>query len=207
MFGTGPLDKDGIPTPIVNGQPIEPIAAMPALLAQILGPGVRGIVVAGMLAATMSVNSSYLLGWSSVISQDIIVPMRAALGKGELTSKKQILINRIANVFVSLFVMFWGLYYELPGAVYLYLGITGTIFLSGAFVSVIGGMYWRRANVTGGYAAMILGGIGSIVPFFFLKWGENITGFTAFGLAAVGLVVGSLIGKREPAAAPRAAVT
>jgi hypothetical protein len=38
------------------------------------GPGIRGIVVAGMLAATMSVNSSYLLGWSAVISQDVIMP-------------------------------------------------------------------------------------------------------------------------------------
>ena len=66
---------------------------MPAMLAQILGPGARGIVVAGMLAATMSVNSSYLLGWSSVISQDIVVPLRLALGKGELSSKKQILMT------------------------------------------------------------------------------------------------------------------
>jgi len=36
----------------------------------------QGIVVAGMLAATMSVNSSYLLGWSAVISQDIVLPIR-----------------------------------------------------------------------------------------------------------------------------------
>jgi len=198
MFGTGPLDKDGIPSPIVSGQVVEPIAAMPAMLAQILGPGVRGIVVAGMLAATMSVNSSYLLGWSSVISQDIIVPMRIAMGKGELNSKKQILINRISNVFVSLFIMFWGLYYTLPDAVYLYLGLTCTIYLSGVFVSVIGGLYWRRANVTGGYAAILMGGIGTIVPFFGLGWGANVTGFAAFGLAAFGLVVGSLLGKQEP---------
>jgi SSS family solute:Na+ symporter len=205
MFGTGPVDKEGIPAPIVNGQLVEPIAAMPAMLAQILGPGVRGIVVAGMLAATMSVNSSYLLGWSSVISQDIVVPLRLVLGKGELSSKRQILINRISNVFVSLFIMFWGLYYELPDAVYLYLGLTCTIYLSGVFVSVIGGLYWRRANVTGGYAAMIMGGVGTIVPFFFLGWSANVTGFAAFGLAALGLVVGSLIGKAQPVAPPRPA--
>ena len=205
MFGTGALDKEGIPAPVVNGVAIEPIAAMPAMLAQILGPGVRGIVVAGMLAATMSVNSSYLLGWSSVISQDIVVPIRVAMGKGELSSKKQILVNRISNVFVSLFIMFWGLYYTLPDAVYLYLGLTCTIYLSGVFVSVIGGLYWRRANVTGGYAAMIMGGVGTIVPFFFLGWGANVTGFSAFGLAAVGLVVGSLIGKQETAPVKAAA--
>jgi SSS family solute:Na+ symporter len=202
MFGNGPLDADGIPAPVVNGHVIEPMQAMPALLAQILGPGVRGIVVAGMLAATMSVNSSYLLGWSSVISQDIVIPLRTVMGKGALGSKKQILINRICNVFVSLFVMFWGLFYPLGGAAYFYLTITGTIFLSGAFVCSVGGLYWKRANVTGGYMAMILGATGSIIPFFFLGWGGNVTGFTAFGMAALGLVVGSLIGKPQPAPAP-----
>jgi SSS family solute:Na+ symporter len=199
MFGTGPLDAEGIPAPVVDGRIIEPIEAMPAMLARVLGPGVRGIVVAGMLAATMSVNSSYLLGWSSVISQDIVLPVRAALGKGELGSKTQILINRISNVFVSLFVMFWGLYYPRAGAAYFYLTITGTIFLSGAFVCSVGGLYWKRANVTGGYLAMIFGAVGSIVPFFFLKLDGNVTGFVAFGMAALGLVGGSLLGKREPA--------
>jgi SSS family solute:Na+ symporter len=206
MFGTGPVGSDGIPAPVVNGQTIEPIAAMPAMLASILGPGVRGIVVAGMLAATMSVNSSYLLGWSSVISQDIVVPLRTIQGKGELTSKQQILINRICNVLVSLFIMFWGLYYTLPDAVYLYLGLTCTIYLSGVFVSVIGGLYWRRANVVGGYAAMLMGGLGTIIPFFVLGWSANVTGFAAFGLAALGLVVGSLVGKPTPASV-KAAVT
>ena len=110
-------------------------------------------------------------------------------------------------MFVSLFIMFWGLYYTLPDAVYLYLGLTCTIYLSGVFVSVIGGLYWRRANVVGGYAAMIMGGVGTIVPFFFLGWGANETGFSAFGLAATGLIVGSLVGRSAPAPVKAAAVT
>jgi solute:Na+ symporter, SSS family len=96
-------------------------------------------------------------------------------------------------VFVSLFVMFWGLYYQLPGAVYLYLNITGTIFLAGAFVCVIGGLYWKRASTGGGYAAMLMGAAGAIIPYFFLHWSENVTGFAAFGLSAAGLVFGSMI--------------
>ncbi|MDQ3687401.1 MAG: hypothetical protein M3430_17645, partial [Acidobacteriota bacterium] len=168
-----------------------------AMLANILGPGIRGIVVAGMLAATMSVNSSYLLGWSAVISQDVIMPLRRVMGKEPLSSRRQILVNRLANLFVSLFLMFWGLYYTPPGAVYLYLNITGTIFLAGAFVCVVGGLYWRRSNVYGGYLAMLMGAAGAIIPFFFLGWSENVTGFAAFGLAAVGLVVGSLALKQQ----------
>ncbi|MDQ3653323.1 MAG: sodium:solute symporter family protein [Acidobacteriota bacterium] len=198
LYGTGALDK-GIPAPVVNGQTLAPIDAMPAMLANILGPGIRGIVVAGMLAATMSVNSSYLLGWSAVISQDVIMPLRRVMGKGPLSSRRQILVNRLANLFVSLFLMFWGLYYTPPGAVYLYLNVTGTIFLAGAFVCVVGGLYWRRSNVYGGYLAMLMGAAGAIIPFFFLGWSENVTGFAAFGLAAVGLVVGSLALKQQSA--------
>jgi SSS family solute:Na+ symporter len=195
LFGTGAIGADGSPTPMVNGHAIAPIEAMPAMISTLLGPGVKGIVVAGMLAATMSVNSSYLLGWSSVLSQDVILPIRSKLGKGDLSSRSQILINRLANVGVSLFVMFWGLYYPLSGATYMYLNITGTIFLSGAFVSVVGGLYWSRANLAGGYAAMLSGAAGAIIPFFILHWDANTTGFCAFGMALAGLVVGSLIGK------------
>jgi Na+/proline symporter len=75
------------------------------------------------------------------------------------------------------------------------LNITGTIFLAGAFVCVIGGLYWRRSNVVGGYVAMLAGAAGAIIPFFFLHWSENVTGFAAFGLAAAGLIVGSLLAK------------
>ena len=101
--------------------------------------------------------------------------------------------------------MFWGLYYTPPGAVYLYLNITGTIFLAGAFVSVVGGLYWRRSNTTGGYAAMLLGAAGAIIPYFFLHWGENVTGFAAFGLAAGGLVIGSLLGRPRAIESPQPA--
>jgi Na+/proline symporter len=77
------------------------------------------------------------------------------------------------------------------------MNITGTIFLAGAFVCVVGGLYWKRSNVVGGYVAMLAGATGAIVPFFFLKWDENVTGFAAFGLALCGLVGGSLLGRRE----------
>jgi len=96
--------------------------------------------------------------------------------------------------------MFWGLYYTPPGAVYLYLNITATIYLAGTFICVIGGLYWKRANTTGGYVAMLMGAAGAIIPFFFVHWSENITGFCAFGLAALGLILGSLLGKHTPAA-------
>jgi SSS family solute:Na+ symporter len=203
LFGSGALDR-GIPSPVVNGQTLAPLDAMPAMLSHILGPGIKGVVVAGMLAATMSVNSSYLLGWSSIISQDVILPLRRLLGRDPLSSRRQILVNRLANLFVSLFLMFWSLYYTPPGAVYLYLNITATIFLAGAFVSVIGGLYWKRASTLGGYLAMMMGAAGAIVPYFFLHWNETLAGFGAFGLAAVGLLIGSVAGRQVGPSTPGA---
>lgn len=186
----------GVAALVVLGPHFDSLAAMPTLLARLLGPGVKGLVVAGMLAATMSVNSSYLLGWSSIISQDIIAPLRMARRKAPLSSRIQIRINRVANVFVSAFILWWSLWYTLSGPVYLYLNLTATIFLSGTFAAVIGGLYWKRANLAGGYAAMIAGAAGTI-GYFFLNLPATYSGFAAFGLAAVAMIVGTLLGERR----------
>lgn len=45
---------------------------------------------------------------------------------------------------------------------------------------------------------MVLGAAGAIVPFFFLHWNENVTGFMSFGLAACGFFLGSLVGRPTP---------
>jgi SSS family solute:Na+ symporter len=173
---------------------------MPMMLARILPSGVLGLVAAGMLAATMSVNSSYLLGWSSVISQDIVLQ----LYRKPMSSRGQVLLNRLANLFVSIFILVWGLYYT-PKTIYPYLNISASIFLSGSFVAVLAGLYWKRASVLGGYCAMLLGA-SSTIPF--LVWGQHPehaprlvswlmpvghVGPASFALAAIGMAVGVAI--------------
>jgi len=170
---------------------VNPLQAMPLMLTRILPTGILGLVVSGMLAATMSVNSSYLLGWSSVIAQDIVLPLR----KRPLSSRSKVLLNRVANVFVSLFVLFWGIWYTLPGPTYFYLNITASIFLAGGFAAVIGGLFWRRANTPGGYCAMIAGAVGAI-GFFFFKLPASYAGLGSFTLAGLAMVIGSLLGKK-----------
>jgi SSS family solute:Na+ symporter len=169
------------------------LEAMPRMLATVLPSGVLGLVVAGMLAATMSVNSSYLLGWSAILAQDIILPLR----RKPMSSKQQVVLNRAANLFVSIFVMVWGLWYTLPGPTYFYLNITASIYLSGTLVTVIAGLFWKRASTLGGYLAMAGGAIATI-GFFFFKTPASYAGLGAFGLAAVGMLAGSLLGKPAP---------
>jgi SSS family solute:Na+ symporter len=165
----------------------DSLQAMPDMISRILPTGVLGIVVAGMLAATMSVNSSYLLGWSAVISQDIILPLRSK----PLSQNSQVILNRVVNVFVSLFVLFWGVWYVLPGPVYFYLNITATLFLAGAFSAFIGGLFWSRASTFGAYCALTGGAVGSAAYFFNIP--AAYAGMSAFALAAAGMIAGSLL--------------
>ena len=51
------------------------LTAMPFYLSQILPTGLLGIICAGMLAAFMSTHDSYLLCWSSVLTQDVVTPL------------------------------------------------------------------------------------------------------------------------------------
>ena len=184
----------GIAALAILGPAQNSLEAMPRMLAAILPSGVLGLVVAGMLAATMSVNSSYLLGWSAIIAQDIILPLRSR----PLTSRQQVMLNRGANLFVSLFVMIYGLWYALPGPTYFYLNITATIYLSGTLVAVVAGLFWDRASVLGGYLAMG-GGAVATIGFFFFKTPASYAGAGAFGLAALGMIVGSLLAPRSGA--------
>lgn len=187
----------GIAALAMLGSRHNSLEAMPVMIARILPAGVLGLVVAGMLAATMSVNSSYILSWSSVIAQDIVLPLR----KTPLPPKSQIRLNRATNLFVSSFILFWGLWYTLPGPVYFYLSITGSIFLAGGLAAVVGGLFWSRANATGAYGALLAGGLGSIA-FFFFRVPAARAGLGAFLLAASGMVIGSLMGKPDRKLAP-----
>jgi SSS family solute:Na+ symporter len=182
----------GIAALAILGPGRSSLEAMPILLARILPQGVRGLVVAGMLAATMSVNSSYLLGWSSIIAQDVVGPLRS----NPLSERGQMVLNRVTNFCVSLFVLFWGLWYVLPGPAYFYLNITGTVFLAGSLAAVLGGLYWNRANTAGAYTSMLAGAVGA-VGFFFLHWPANYAGLGAFALAFAGMVAGSLLTKTD----------
>ena len=182
----------GIAALAMLGPAQNSLEAMPKMLATILPSGVLGLVVAGMLAATMSVNSSYLLGWSAIIAQDIILPLH----RRPLSSPQQVMLNRGANLFVSLFVMVYGLWYTLPGPTYFYLNITATIYLSGTLVAVIAGLFWERASTLGGYLAMA-GGAVATIGFFFFKTPASYAGAGAFALAAIGMVLGSLLSGRK----------
>ena len=148
-----------------------------------------------MLAAFMSTHDSYLLCWSTIITNDIIEPL---YGK-EISSNIKINISRVIIIILGIYIYYWGMFYKGSDAIWDYLGITGAIYFTGAISVLIFGIYWKKASSAGAIFA-ILGGISSIVG---LEPIRNMLGININNPATIGLctlvfsmilmVLGSLI--------------
>jgi SSS family solute:Na+ symporter len=135
--------------------------AMPIYLSQIVPIGLMGVLVAAMLAADMSTDSSYMLTWGSVIYNDILAPFRKTMW----SEKKGLLWNRFIIALIGIFLLVYGLWYKIEGNLWQYLQTTGTIYLSSMSILLIACCYWKRANNWGAYAAIV---VGAVVPIVFL---------------------------------------
>jgi len=129
------------------------LVLFPKYLSEILPVGALGLVVAGMLAAFMSTHDSYLLCWSSIITNDIVEP----ISNNKLSSDKKIYITRIIILLLGLYVFIWGMLYEGSDAIWDYLGITGAVYFTGAISVIVMGLYWKKASSTGAVLALLAG--------------------------------------------------
>ncbi|MEC7566166.1 MAG: sodium:solute symporter family protein [Planctomycetota bacterium] len=127
--------------------------AMPALLGQILPVGVLGLITAAMIAAFMSTHDSYLLCWSSVITQDVVAPLK----RGAMTTRSRIRLTRGIIIIIGIFIWAWGLFYKGSDRIWDYMIITGAIYFTGAMVLLTGGLYWKPASRTGAMLGLIFG--------------------------------------------------
>ena len=177
--------------------------AMPLLLGNIVPTGILGVLVAGLMAAFMSTHDSYLLCWSSVITRDVVAPLK----KEELSDRQQIRLARIVILCIGVFLLVWGIWYPLPESVWTYMAVTGSIYLSGAAVAIIGGMYWRRASSNGAFAALLCGliALAGLLPGIeayktaLPDWLTGpVIGLITFGFCAIVFVVVSLLLPDKP---------
>lgn len=177
-----------------GGEAVNNLYAMPALLGRMLPPGLLGLISAAMIAAFMSTHDSYLLAWSSVITQDIIAPLR----NENMSAAARIKCTRICIVAIGVYILYWGLVYQGRDDIWDYMAVTGAIYFTGSFAVLLGGLYWKRASSTGAFMALLSGifavtGLGPVQTL--LGWnvsGERI-GLATVLLSLVVMVVGSLL--------------
>ncbi|RAP33160.1 hypothetical protein DID75_03020 [Candidatus Marinamargulisbacteria bacterium SCGC AG-410-N11] len=169
--------------------------AFPIFLSELLPVGVLGLVTAALVAAFMSTHDSYLLCWSSVITQDIIGPLR----RKALSVSQTIWVTRLCIVLIGLYILYWGLWYQGTEDIWDYLAITGAVYFTGAFTVLVGGLYWKKASSTGAVMALLCGffallGLGPIQQMLSLPIvGGDVIGLCTVAVCIVVFVLGSLL--------------
>jgi SSS family solute:Na+ symporter len=179
-----------------GGKLPDTLQATPAYLGILLPTGFVGLLLAAALAAEMSTDSGYLLTWATVIYNDLITPCL----KNPLPPAKRLLLTRALVLAIGVFLLFYGLWYKMPGNAWDYLAVTGTIYLASVFTLLVAALYWPRANSIGAYAALVLGAIGPITFLIVNAVAEKnkqispeIAGASSFALAFAGMIIGSLL--------------
>ncbi len=176
-------------------------SAMPKLLGRVTPHGFLGLLVAGMLAASMSTYSAYLLAWSSVATRDVIACLRPT----NFSERTTIWLTRLLAALIGTFLLIFGLWYQIPDTAFQYLYITGAMYTAGALGCVAAGVYWKKANTAGAYCALILGALapagflileksrGSLPAWLEFITDVNVSGVLSFLLAFAGMIIGSLL--------------
>jgi SSS family solute:Na+ symporter len=169
---------------------LERTSALPIVLGKIVPAGLIGLVTAGMLAAFMSTQDTYLLCWASVLTLDVVAPICDKIGK-PLSSGFRVTLTRIFIVAISLYVLVWGLFYKGGDDIWDYMAVTGAIYFTGAFAVLLGGLYWKQASSMGAFCALI-SGTGAILGLAPLrKYVEELfrTEFTSAGIGLFTIVL------------------
>lgn len=195
----------GIGAAIYLGGQAEATAGMPKFLSEILPVGMLGFFLAGMFAASMSTDSSYMLAWSSVIVQDIVGPWR----RNGISDKSRIFLARLFVCLIGALMLFFGIWHELKDTAFRYLLDVTTIYYAGGLAVLVAGLYWKRANTPGAYLAFIFGAIlpvayviedmtispqaGESAGFVSNILSPNMRGVLSFALGFVGIGLGSLL--------------
>ncbi len=168
---------------------ISDYGVIPAILA--------GLILSGILAATMSTADSQLLAAASSVSQDLV---RDTLGV-KLSDKMSMVIARTVVVIIAVIGVIWA---REEGSVFTIVSFAWAGFGAAFGPVVLLALFWKRSNKWGALAGMIAGG----VMVFVWKYGVRPMGglldiyelLPAFIVAIVVNVVVSLAtGKPEAA--------
>ncbi len=139
-----------------------PDQALPTLIAVLLPIGLRGLVVAGLLAALMSSLSSVFNSTSTLVTLDVYKKLRP-----EASERRLVLVGQVTTAVLVVFGLAWIPFMKLiSGQLYQYLqSVQAYISPPIAAVFLIG-VLWQRVNAHGAIAALITGfvlGMGRLV--------------------------------------------
>jgi SSS family solute:Na+ symporter len=126
--------------------------AFPLMVAHLLPPGLRGIVVAGLLSALMGSLAGVFNAVSTLFTVDLYEKWRPKASQHELVR-----MGRIATAVCVLVAMMWIPVVEGADGLYNYLQAVQGYLAPPIFVVFFFGVFWKRLNSQGCFWAMVIG--------------------------------------------------
>ena len=133
-------------------------AAFPLLVATVLPPGVRGIVVAGLLAALMSSLAGVFNASATLFTMDFYGRLQP-----DTSQHRLVWIGRIATVAMVMIGLAWIPVIRGGRGLYDYLQGVQAYLAPPIFVVFFLGIFWKRLNGKGCLAALVVGFLMGIV--------------------------------------------
>ncbi|QBI18396.1 sodium:solute symporter [Egibacter rhizosphaerae] len=179
----------------------------PALIFEFLPVGIRGLIVAALLAAIMSTLDSVLNGASSLVVNDFIKTRRR-----QFTERQLLLIGRIlVGVFMVLAAAWAPVITTFGGIVEYFQSFLGYVTMPLVIV-LLGGLFWPRGTRQGAFWTFVIGcpiGIlgflsGEVLELFELQF---LYGTGLMVLLSIGLYIGLSLATEAPSREQVAEVT
>lgn len=154
-------------------------------------PVIRGVAVAAVLAAVMSTTDALLLACSSAIAHDILGSFLRARA-----SESTLAMIRIGSAWlIGLLALYWAIS---PPELISQFYTAGVGLLSASlFVPTIAGLWWKRANLVGGVAALVTGAATYVLVYFDVIEIAVAPVVAALAVSTVAMTLGGLLAPSE----------
>ena len=114
-------------------------------------PLVRGLAVAAVIAAVMSTTDALLLACSSAISHDLLGDYLKQRVSEKVENRINVAIVWVVGGIAMLFA------YSPPKLITEFYSAAIGMLSAGLFIPVVAGLWWKRANLAGGIASIVVG--------------------------------------------------
>ncbi len=126
---------------------------LPTALSQFLPTGIRGMLLSICVMGIISGDGIHLHSWGSILIQDVIMPFR----RTPLAPRQHLTLLRLSIVGVALWAFCFGVFFPQTTYVQFWWAVTEAIFIGGAGVAVVGGLYWSRGTTAGAWSGLLVG--------------------------------------------------
>jgi SSS family solute:Na+ symporter len=142
----------------------DPDLAFPTIAFDLLPVGIRGLVLAALVAAIMSSLDSTLNAASTLVTYDFIKARNPDIAEARL-----LLIGRIAVAVFAVLTAAWAPQIAQFETLWEYLQSFLSYAVPPIVVVFVAGILWRRASPTGGFVTLIVGVPVGLIGFFALE--------------------------------------